>query len=62
MTLLPCPKLEPILWPCLGTPGSEQEAINMNIDMKVSVVSVEVTLVTRFLCQEANFHNTVNFP
>ena len=62
MTLLPCPKLEPILWPCLGTPGSEQEAINMNTNMKVSVVSVEVTLVTRFLCLRGKFSQYRKVP
>ena len=62
VTLLPCPKLEPILWPCLGTPGSEQEAINMNTNMKVSVVSVEVTLVTRFLCLRGKFSQYRKVP
>ena len=62
VTLLPCPKLEPTLWPCLGTPGSEQEAINMNNDMKVSVVSVEVTLVTRFLCLRGKFSQYRKLP
>ena len=62
VTLLPCPKLEPILWPCLGTPGSEQEAINMNTNMKVSVVSVDVTLVTRFLCLRGKFSQYRKVP
>ena len=62
VTLLPCPKLEPILWPCLGTPGSEQEAINMNTNMKVYVVSVEVTLITRFLCIRGKFSQYRKVP